>query len=144
MDPSARRNLWDLLAEEKYGRTILLTTHYMDEADILGDKIAILSNGDLECMGSSFYLKKRYGAGYRLVCVKKLECDITRVTKILEQFIPDIKVESNVGAELTYLLDEEYTSVFKNMFQVLELYQRELLISSFGVSLTTLEEVFMK
>jgi ATP-binding cassette subfamily A (ABC1) protein 3 len=43
------------------GRTILLTTHFMDEADLLGDRIAIMANGKLQCCGSSFFLKKKYG-----------------------------------------------------------------------------------
>ena len=47
MDPSARRATWDLLLQHKQGRTILLTTHHMDEADLLGDRIAIMASGDI-------------------------------------------------------------------------------------------------
>ena len=53
MDPDARRSTWDLLQKEKKGRTILLTTHYMDEADLLGDRIAILASGIIQCCGIS-------------------------------------------------------------------------------------------
>lgn len=67
MDPAARRALWNLLQREKKNRTILLSTHFMDEADILGDRIAILAEGDLKCCGSSFFLKKKFGIGYHLV-----------------------------------------------------------------------------
>jgi ABC-type multidrug transport system ATPase subunit len=53
------------------GRTILLSTHHMDEADVLGDRIAIISNGSLKCSGSALYLKKMFGEGYHLNIVKK-------------------------------------------------------------------------
>jgi ABC-type multidrug transport system ATPase subunit len=49
MDPTARRRLWDLLKENKDDKIIILTTHYMEEADILGDRIAIMANGDAQC-----------------------------------------------------------------------------------------------
>jgi len=39
----------------------------MDEADVLGDRIAIMCDGELKCHGTSFFLKKQYGSGYRLV-----------------------------------------------------------------------------
>lgn len=61
MDPSARRATWDLLQGEKHGRTILLTTHFMDEADLLGDRIAIMAGGELQCCGSPLFLKNKYG-----------------------------------------------------------------------------------
>ena len=48
------------------GRTMILSTHFMDEADILGDRIAIISQGKLCCCGSSLFLKSRFGSGYYL------------------------------------------------------------------------------
>ena len=42
-------------------RTIVLTTHFMEEADILGDRVAIMSNGKIECYGTPMFLKKYYG-----------------------------------------------------------------------------------
>lgn len=48
------------------GHTIILSTHFMDEADMLGDRIAIISHGQLMCCGSSMFLKKRFGNGYYL------------------------------------------------------------------------------
>lgn len=71
MDTSARRNLWEMLKNNKSGRIVVLTTHYMDEADILGDRIAIMAEGDVQCTGSSLFLKNRYGVGYNLVIAKK-------------------------------------------------------------------------
>ena len=53
------------------GRTILLSTHHMDEADLLGDRIAIISNGQMKCCGSSLFLKSTFGDGYHLFMAKK-------------------------------------------------------------------------
>uniref|UniRef100_A0A3B3RQH8 ATP-binding cassette sub-family A member 1-like n=1 Tax=Paramormyrops kingsleyae TaxID=1676925 RepID=A0A3B3RQH8_9TELE len=70
VDPYARRGIWELLLKYKSGRTIILSTHHMDEADILGDRIAIISHGRLCCCGSSLFLKKCFGSGYYLTLVK--------------------------------------------------------------------------
>ena len=51
----------------------MLSTHFMDEADLLGDRIAIVSNGKLRCVGSSLFLKSHFGDGYHLTLVKKRE-----------------------------------------------------------------------
>ncbi len=66
MDPQARREIWDLLLELRGGRTILLTTHFMEEADVLGDRIAIMAAGKVQCCGTTAFLKKYYGAGFTL------------------------------------------------------------------------------
>ena len=71
MDLGARRNLWDMLKNYKKERIIILTTHYMDEADVLGDRIGIMCKGTLQCLGSSLFLKNRFGVGYKLTFVKK-------------------------------------------------------------------------
>ena len=85
VDPYSRRAIWDLLIKYKLGRTIILTTHFMDEADLLGDRIAIINCGKyvsplyvslvypsqrLVCCGSSLFLKSLYGIGYYLTLVK--------------------------------------------------------------------------
>ncbi|KAM9057549.1 phospholipid-transporting ATPase ABCA3 isoform 3-T10 [Megaptera novaeangliae] len=61
MDAISRRAIWDLLQQHKSDHTILLTTHFMDEADLLGDRIAIMAKGELQCCGSSLFLKQKYG-----------------------------------------------------------------------------------
>lgn len=70
MDLSARRQLWNMLKEYKKDRIILLTTHYMDEADILGDRIGIMTSGKVTALGSSIFLKSTFGVGYNLTVVK--------------------------------------------------------------------------
>lgn len=59
-----------MLKSQKKDRIILLTTHYMDEADILGDRIAIMAKGKVSCCGSSIFLKNKFGVGYNLTIVK--------------------------------------------------------------------------
>ncbi|XP_056591567.1 phospholipid-transporting ATPase ABCA1 isoform X2 [Triplophysa dalaica] len=71
VDPYSRRGIWDLLLKYREGRTIVLSTHYMDEADLLGDRIAIISQGKLCCCGTPLFLKARLGTGYYLTLVKR-------------------------------------------------------------------------
>ena len=61
MDPEARRQTWDILRSQRAGRTMILSTHFMEEADLLGDRIAIMADGQLQCCGSSIFLKNIYG-----------------------------------------------------------------------------------
>ena len=67
VDPFARRAIWDLILKYKPGRTIVLSTHHLDEADLLSDRLAIISSGKLQCVGTTMYLKRKYGEGYNLV-----------------------------------------------------------------------------
>ena len=61
MDPAARRNTWHLLKRIRKNRTVIMTTHFMDEADLLGDRIAMMQNGEVKCCGTSAFLKDVYG-----------------------------------------------------------------------------------
>lgn len=66
LDLTARRRVWNMLREYKKDRIIILTTHNMDEADLLGDRIGIMKFGKLMCLGSSNFLKNRFGDGCRI------------------------------------------------------------------------------
>uniref|UniRef100_A0A182PES6 ABC transporter domain-containing protein n=1 Tax=Anopheles epiroticus TaxID=199890 RepID=A0A182PES6_9DIPT len=144
MDPSARRALWDLIQQEKVGRTVILSTHFMDEADVLGDRIAIMAEGKLRAVGSPFFLKKSLGAGYRLICVKEPTCDKERVLAILRKYIPEVRIETDIGTELSFVLREDYLKLFQPMLEELEDKMVSCGISSYGISLTTMEEVFLR
>ena len=61
MDPEARRQTWEILQSQRAGRTMILSTHFMDEADLLGDRIAIMAEGVVQCCGTSLFLKNKYG-----------------------------------------------------------------------------------
>ncbi|XP_068100526.1 phospholipid-transporting ATPase ABCA3 [Hyperolius riggenbachi] len=144
MDPASRRDTWELLRQHKEDRTILLTTHFMDEADILGDRIAILAQGQLQCCGSSLFLKCKYGAGYHMVMVKQPDCKEEQITDLITSYVPQATMESNAGAEMSYILPKESTNRFEPLFSELEHRRGELGIASYGASVTTMEEVFLR
>lgn len=64
MDPISRRHVWDIIQDAKKGRAIVLTTHSMEEADILSDRIGIMAKGRLRCIGNSIRLKSKFGTGF--------------------------------------------------------------------------------
>lgn len=103
-----------------------------------------MSNGALKCVGSSHFLKKKFGNGYHLICVKKPTCVSEKITHLLQRYIPDVQVDGDIGTELSYKLSEAHSSVFHRMFRELEDRSVELGVDSYGISLTTMEEVFMK
>ena len=66
VDAKSRRELWKILERYKMGRTMLVSTHYMDEAEALSDKICIMAKGKLKYTGSCTDLKINRGRGYHL------------------------------------------------------------------------------
>ncbi|KAL5022830.1 hypothetical protein ScPMuIL_001985 [Solemya velum] len=210
VDPYARRAIWDLLLKLKKDRTIIMSTHHMDEADILGDRIAIISHGKLCCCGSSLFLKTKFGSGYYLTLVKddgttdqmlniassvlssrptssssvRTIVDVepivndddegfaestrsdsdpsskpptptegrtmikgfseSRVTAFIQKFVPGARYIEDNGIEICFQLPETSTASFTPLFKGLEMSYADLGISSYGISDTSLEEVFLK
>ncbi|OCT62584.1 hypothetical protein XELAEV_180436651mg, partial [Xenopus laevis] len=66
LDPCSRHHIWTILKENKADRVTLFSTQFMDEADILADRKAVISKGRLKCVGSSLFLKRKWGIGYHL------------------------------------------------------------------------------
>ncbi|RHY92148.1 hypothetical protein DYB35_010826, partial [Aphanomyces astaci] len=145
MDPYSRRSSWEIILNNRYNRIIVLTTHFMDEADILGDRIAIMAEGELRCCGSSMFLKNRYGAGYNFSLVKTDDCDTDALIAFVQRHIGDAtKVLSNVGTEISFQLPLDCSHLFAPMFVELDAHLARLGVLSYGISVTTLEEVFIK
>lgn len=73
MDPGARRQLWDMVCKiRKTGKSIMLTSHSMDECEALCTRLAIMVNGEFKCLGSVQHLKNKFSKGYTLsIKVKK-------------------------------------------------------------------------
>uniref|UniRef100_A0A671L6F7 ATP-binding cassette sub-family A member 1-like n=1 Tax=Sinocyclocheilus anshuiensis TaxID=1608454 RepID=A0A671L6F7_9TELE len=187
VDPYARRGIWDLLLKYRQGRTIILSTHHMDEADILGDRIAIISHGKLCCVGSSLFLKTQLGTGYYLTLVKKdfdlsvsscrtssstvsyskedsvsesssdaglgsdhesetTTIDISLISNVIFKHVPTARLVEDLGHEITYVLPYESAKdgAFVELFHEIDDRLTDLGISSYGISDTTLEEIFLK
>lgn len=145
MDTYARRQLWEMLKKYKKGRVIILSTHYMDEADFLGDRIGIMGHGKLLTCGSSLFLKNKYGIGYNLTIVKENTKDSTeKITKLITGTIKGSKIEGDIGKELKYMLPTQEIGQFEELFGKLEDQKESLGIANFGISLSSLEEVFLK
>ncbi|XP_070785696.1 phospholipid-transporting ATPase ABCA1-like [Enoplosus armatus] len=188
VDPYARRGIWELLLKYKQGRTIILSTHHMDEADILGDRIAIISHGKMRCCGSSLFLKKCFGSGYYLTLVRdgtekmtaqrdgivhsqakeEKDCpsrssspddgigsqswgnsdpsDLTAVGQLVRRHVPEAVFLESIGQEITYILPygAARDGTFALLFQELDLAMADLGLTSYGISDTTLEEIFLK
>lgn len=143
VESCARRLIWDMLVQEKYDRTIVMSTFCMDEADLLGDRIAILANGRIQCCGSPSFLYQRFASGYRLVCTKGPFCDEGQVTAFLLNYFQIVTVEKNIGTDLTYLLaDEGAAEQFAPMFDQLERSVEQLGIQEFVLFTTRLEAIY--
>ncbi|KAG6613571.1 ABCA1 lipid exporter [Phytophthora cinnamomi] len=79
MDPYSRRNTWEILMGNRQKCVVVLMTHFMNDADTLGNRIAIMAEGELRCCGSALYLKNQYGADYNLTIVKEEGCNDANV-----------------------------------------------------------------
>jgi ATP-binding cassette subfamily A (ABC1) protein 3 len=148
LDPESRRAIWSLLEEEKHGRVIVLTTHFMDEADILGDRIAIMNHGKLQVVGSSMFLKATFGLGYHLIVEPKAEIEnstggVDNIMDCVQNYIDKARVESVSASEIRLLLPFESTSIFSSLFEHFDSHMEELNMASYGLEQTSLEEVFL-
>lgn len=79
-----------------------------------------------------------------MVIVKDKTCDVNQLIQLVQSYVPLAKVESNVGAELSFVLPHESSSNFESMFLDLEGNKESLGIASYGASVTTMEEVFLR
>lgn len=144
MDTFARRHLWEMLKLYKTGRIIILTTHNMDEADYLGDRIGIMSAGKQVTSGSSMFLKNKFGVGYILNIIKNQEKDGPRVLSKIREYLPQAEVISEYGLEMKVQLTKGQNHQFKNLFEHLENFGQKAGVKEFGISQTTMEDVFLK
>ncbi|XP_024942835.1 ATP-binding cassette sub-family A member 5 [Cephus cinctus] len=147
VDPYSRRQMWSFLQSRRHGKVILLTTHFMDEADILADRKAVISKGKLRCCGSSLFLKNKFGIGYHLTLVLEGNAREHAISRLVTSHVSKAEKARRHGRELSFILPhnsvENFAPLFSAIEQEIKTRASRLGISSYGVSMTTLEEVFL-
>ena len=173
MDPHARRFTWELLRTQREGRTLVLTTHYLDEAEILADRIAIMAHGTLRACGSARFLKMHFGIGHRLTATKKemgseggiaatssagdhpatsseaaTSATSSALVQLARSHVPDAALleerKRAIDVQLPNDAAGDDTARLTNLFQELETQLDRLGCTDFGVSTTSLEDVFLQ
>eukprot|EP01017_Pseudomicrothorax_dubius_P050541 TRINITY_DN9592_c0_g1_i1.p1 TRINITY_DN9592_c0_g1~~TRINITY_DN9592_c0_g1_i1.p1 ORF type:complete len:794 (-),score=85.85 TRINITY_DN9592_c0_g1_i1:221-2602(-) len=152
MDPVNRAQVWQLIKELKRGRMVLLTTHAMEEADVLADRVAVIVDGTIKCEGTSLYLKNTFGDGYRLNVVTHIN-KVSRLIELVTTALPHSRVFDTSAGNVLFVVPLDRLADLKVFFRVVEgkfdvnehpKYQElKSLIIDYGLSHTTLEEVFM-
>ncbi|XP_056673212.1 ATP-binding cassette sub-family A member 9 isoform X2 [Monodelphis domestica] len=144
LDPFSRHQVWNLLKEHKSKKVILLSTQFMDEADLLADRKVFMSKGQLKCAGSSLFLKKKWGIGYHLSLHKNIQiCNSETITSLIKHYIPDAKLKEENEEKLVYTLPLERTNKFPDLYRDLDSCIGQGIVH-YGVSMMTLNEVFLK
>ncbi|XP_053149562.1 cholesterol transporter ABCA5-like isoform X2 [Hemicordylus capensis] len=143
MDPCSRHTVWNLLENGKANRVTVFSTHFMDEADIVADRKAVISQGMLKCVGSSLFLKRKWGIGYRLSMHIDRYCNTEGTASLIRQHIPGASLLKQNEEQLVYALPFKDMDKFSALFSDLDSHLH-LGVISYGASMTTLEDVFLK
>ncbi|KAJ8925956.1 hypothetical protein NQ315_009809 [Exocentrus adspersus] len=147
MDPESRRELWDLLLAWRGEKTILITTHFMEEADALGDWIAIMAYGKLLCHGTPMYLKNQYETGYHLSLIVKDDATASErntIGRSIKEHLDTAQLKDCNGNNMVFVLPLEDNSKIAALLSYLEDNKEDLKIENVSVAVTTLEDVFLK
>jgi ATP-binding cassette subfamily A (ABC1) protein 3 len=164
MDPFARREMWKVIqtTAAKLGSSVILTTHFMEEADALCGRIGIMVDGRLSCIGSSQHLKSTYGAGYQIELrlgnansqsQSKLRefvgslCPTASPVEVDDddesEYIGAVKVLEHHAGQLRCELPSSGLSL-ASVFAKIEGAKTGLGIEDYAVSQTSLEQVFLQ
>ena len=146
MDSMARRHMWEVLKKYKNNRIIILTTHYMEEADILSDRIAIINDGKLVCCGSPLFLKSTYHVGYNLTCekVRESESSNDNIHAFVSNYVTNYKIIVDNKREVRYRLPLSDVGAYCQLFNEMDFSLPYLEVKSYYVVAGSLEEVFLK
>jgi len=147
MDSQSKRHIWNLIKEIKKKCVVILTTHLMEEADILADRIVIMADGVMACNGNSLQLKNKFGEGYSISIVVKRQEFIPEVKEIIFNALPQCKLLSESADLLNFGFPintphDILVNFFKSIEQI-TFNQQTSPIRDWNVSHTTLEDVFL-
>lgn len=143
MDPESQREVWNLLLKWRGSKTILISTHYMDEADALADWIAIMANGERQCFGTPMALKDQFKTGYHMSLMMVDTDKLDEITNFVKEVIPTTQLKERHGNNIVYILPIEEKSKFSKLLNLLESKKEEFKINSLSINITTLEDVFL-
>ncbi|CAI6329350.1 unnamed protein product [Periconia digitata] len=129
LDPISRRRIWEILLAERPRRTIIMTTHFLDEADYLADNIVIMHKGSLRAEGTSAMLKNQYGNGYTIKLASGTDVDLPKSIPAEKEGSRHQMVYRVATATLAGLVVEHLESQG---------------IHNYGISGPTMEELFLK
>lgn len=144
LDPEARRGVWDFLLSIRKERLIMLSTHWMEEADVLGDRIAIMSRGRVICCGSSVFLKRVYAGGYHLRIAKSEQFETKSFLHFVRQNLPESKLENETANEIKFTIAAEDTNKLPGFFDKLESERVKMGVYSCGVNVASMDDVFLR
>ncbi|KAJ4974015.1 hypothetical protein NE237_007189 [Protea cynaroides] len=142
LDPASRNNLWNVVKRAKKDRAIILTTHSMEEAEVLCDRLGIFVDGSLQCIGNPKQLKARYGGTY-IFTITTLNQEEEVVEILVRRISPNaVKIYHLSGTQKFELPKQEVK--IADVFQAIENAKRNFTIQAWGLADTTLEDVFIK
>ena len=147
MDVISKRELWDFLKEFKNDKIIILTTHSLDEAEYLGDRIGIMTNGRFICSGTSSYIKSRYPCGFNInLLLNSAICDENKKQLLfnsLTKYEPNLEIKISSKGIFSLNIQSNNKNI-KEIFDFISNNKEKYGIEDFTVSSTSLEDVFLK
>ncbi|KAL5064774.1 hypothetical protein RYX36_026511 [Vicia faba] len=142
LDPATRKCLWNVIRLAKQDRAIILTTHSMEEAEALCDRLGIFVNGSLQCIGNPKELKARYGGIYVFTMTTSSDHE-KDVENIVQQLTPNANKIYHLSGTQKFELPKEDVKI-ASVFRAVEVAKRNFTVFAWGLADTTLEDVFIK
>lgn len=142
LDPASRNSLWNIVKEAKRNRAIVLTTHSMEEAEVLCDRLGIFVDGEFQCLGNPKELKARYGGAYIFTVTTSPEQE-SEVDQLVCRLSPSANKIYNLSGTQKFELPKQEVRI-ADVFHAVEIAKSRFSIHAWGLVDTTLEDVFIK